>query len=38
MKEQIIEELEFEIMVAEKTGHQDLVPGLERALKIIGDM
>lgn len=38
MKEKIVEELEFEITMAQKTGHNNLIPGLERAIKIIGDI
>lgn len=33
--EEIIEELEFEIVMCQKTGHAELIAGLERAIKII---
>lgn len=35
LKMRIAEEIEFEMMVAMKSGNQNLVPGLERALSII---
>jgi hypothetical protein len=34
-KLQIIEELEFMIMNAQKTGHSSLIPGLEKAITIV---
>lgn len=34
-KDTIIEELEFEIVIAQKGGKVDLIPGLERAIKIV---
>lgn len=38
MREQIIDELDFEIMMAQKAGRADLIPGLERAIQIIEEM
>jgi hypothetical protein len=35
VKAHILEELEFELMMAERTGNANLVPGLERALMIV---
>jgi hypothetical protein len=35
LKMRIAEEIEFELMVALKSGNPSLVPGLERALLII---
>lgn len=34
-KASVIEELEFEIVIAQKGGKVDLIPGLERAITII---
>lgn len=36
-EEDILEELEFEIVMAQKAGHAELIPGLERAIKLIND-
>ena len=33
-----IEELEFEIIMCQKSGKVDLIPGLERAIKIISEL
>jgi hypothetical protein len=34
----ILEELEFELITASRTGNTNLVPGLERALAIIEEV
>jgi hypothetical protein len=34
----LIEEIEFELIVATKTGNSNLVPGLERALAIVEEI
>ena len=36
-KETLIEEIEFEIMMCQKSGHAELIAGLERAIKIINE-
>jgi hypothetical protein len=36
--EELIEEIEFDIVMCQKTGNADLIPGLERAIKIIAEM
>jgi hypothetical protein len=35
IKMKIVEELEFELVTASRTGNSRLVPGLERALMIV---
>ena len=35
---EIIGELELEIMLAQKGGKADLIPGLERAIKLISEL
>ena len=35
LKMRLAEEVEFELMIAMKSGNQALIPGLERALSII---
>jgi hypothetical protein len=35
VKAQILEEIEFELIMAERTGNANLVPGLQRALIIV---
>jgi hypothetical protein len=35
---EILEELEFEIVMCQKTGNADLIASLERAIKIINDL
>jgi hypothetical protein len=37
-KMRLAEEIEFELMVALRSGNPSLVPGLERALSIIEEM
>lgn len=32
---ELLEELEFELVMAQKTGNADLVPGLERCINLI---
>jgi hypothetical protein len=38
LKMRIAEELEFELIMASKTGNANLVPGLERALSIVEEI
>jgi hypothetical protein len=38
LKNQIIEELEFELIAAARSSNQYLVPGLERAMTIIEEI
>lgn len=35
---EVLEELEFEIVMCQKTGKANLIPGLERALEVIEQM
>ena len=37
-KIRVMEEIEFELMVAQRIGNANLVPGLERALQIIEEV
>jgi hypothetical protein len=37
-KDQIVEELEFDLVLAGKAGNQSIIPGIEHALKIIEEM
>ena len=38
LKDQIIDELEFDLVAATKAGNQSIVPGIEHALKIIEEI